>query len=61
MPFSFMSSLFMDIRIYAFPNAGRLYDFGEPLFIDFRTYAAGLKAPFFCWQLSIHRGHSAVN
>jgi len=27
-PFSFFISLFTDIRIYAFPNAGRWYDFG---------------------------------
>ena len=28
MPFSFVGSLFMDIRIYAYPNGGWLYDFG---------------------------------
>ena len=28
MPFSFIGSFFMNIRIYAFPNAGRWYDFG---------------------------------
>lgn len=28
MPFSLIMSLFRDVRIYAFPNAGKLYDFG---------------------------------
>ena len=28
MPFTFIGSFFMDIRIYNFPNAGRWYDFG---------------------------------
>ena len=27
-PITFIASLFSDIRIYAFPNAGRWYDFG---------------------------------
>jgi hypothetical protein len=27
-PITFIISLFSDIRIYAFPNAGRWYDFG---------------------------------
>jgi hypothetical protein len=27
-PFSLIGSIFMDIRIYAFPNAGGWYDFG---------------------------------
>ncbi|HUI91383.1 MAG TPA: hypothetical protein VLX68_03955 [Chitinivibrionales bacterium] len=27
-PITFIVSLFTDIRIYAFPNAGRWYDFG---------------------------------
>lgn len=27
-PFALVSSLFMDIRIYAFPNSGGWYDFG---------------------------------
>ena len=27
-PFMFIASFFSDARIYAFPNAGRLYDFG---------------------------------
>jgi hypothetical protein len=26
--FSFVGSLFTDVRIYSFPNAGRWYDFG---------------------------------
>jgi len=26
--FSFIGSLFTDVRIYAFPNSGRWYDFG---------------------------------
>ena len=26
--FSFVGSIFMDIRIYAFPNSGVMYDFG---------------------------------
>jgi hypothetical protein len=26
--FSFIGSLFMDVRIYAFPNSGGWYDFG---------------------------------
>jgi hypothetical protein len=28
MPFSLIASLFTDVRIYSFPNAGRWYDFG---------------------------------
>ncbi len=28
MPFTFIGSLFTDVRIYNFPNAGRWYDFG---------------------------------
>lgn len=28
MPFSLIASLFADVRIYNFPNAGRWYDFG---------------------------------
>lgn len=28
MPFSFIGSFFMHVRIYNFPNAGRWYDFG---------------------------------
>lgn len=28
MPFTFIGSFFMDVRIYNFPNAGRWYDFG---------------------------------
>ena len=28
MLFSLVGSLFMDIRVYAFPNSGGLYDFG---------------------------------
>lgn len=28
MPFTFVGSFFMDVRIYNFPNAGRWYDFG---------------------------------
>ena len=27
-PFAFIGSLFADVRIYAFPNAGRWYDLG---------------------------------
>jgi len=26
--FSFVGSIFMDIRMYAFPNSGVMYDFG---------------------------------
>jgi hypothetical protein len=29
--FSFIGSLFTDVRIYNFPNAGRWYDFGYVL------------------------------
>jgi hypothetical protein len=29
--FSFLASLFTDVRIYAFPNSGRWYDFGYVL------------------------------
>ena len=28
MPFTFVGSFFMDVRIYNFPNAGRWYGFG---------------------------------
>ncbi len=28
MPFTFIGSLFMNVRIYNFPNSGRWYDFG---------------------------------
>ena len=28
MPFTFIQSLFIDVRIYNFPNAGRAYDCG---------------------------------
>jgi hypothetical protein len=28
MPFSFVCSFFMDVRIYAYPNGGMWYDFG---------------------------------
>ena len=28
MPFTFIGSFFIDVRIYNFPNSGRWYDFG---------------------------------
>jgi hypothetical protein len=44
MPFTFIGSLFMNVRIYNFPNAGRWYDFGYIIGVAMISGGSGAAA-----------------